>query len=1678
MADNSLSGIFQKAMSSVTRIAHAPALLFRQLVEVMIDSLSNMSEYLSEKIAESGITDINMDGTVTASSSRSTTNTSTGTSNYIRQDGSIIQSTTIGSTSVNNSTSNSRASKGSNGKKKGIISRIFDKVFGRGTTEAQYGMGYSKQIDPLISSIRYNSCGDSDYQTIGNSGCGPAAAVNAMEAMYGRGSENIVSAARYAIRRGYKEKNGGTTPRFFKDYFSKNGYSSQTTSSKSQLMKNIRSGHPTVLMGKDSGGTSRNTPYGKSPHYVTATGIDRKGHVIIQDPESKYDNQLYSMKDVMRKTSFGVSAFGKSYGTGKGSNQYMYNKYGRGKFGRGSKKIIFVGDSRFVQMYNYRFKGSKSSYIGVTDDDGNIWSVCAGKGLDWMKSTGIPKIESEIDDNTALCINMGINGIRDNSVDSTIDAYVKYYNSKIDDWTSKGAEVYFVSVNPVGSAGKSDNYNGSIHNSSVKKFNKGVKSGVSSKMGYIDTYNAIIDTYKSSDNLHYDANTSDAIYSAIVSSVGSGSSSSISEDSTTSAVAGNNSGGNRRNARVLHIDAEYSDPNRSIASSISNYLAENVSYDYNDSSYVGNMGASSSSSSSSSSDDSSSSKDTSAKGTIAASSIKSNATNINRMLANSKKAAKTRQWGKGNGKYKPMAKYGTGSFGLGAKYGRGVTIIEGKPCYDADDPLSILEGQYQQITLNGKKVIVLRPPHDPFEPNSVYHRELQSLISKALNCKTAKNRDYCMKKAFAYIVQHKDKIIDSYKSTADYRNFALRYGIKDDTTNKNTTTNDDEDDEETEDMADSSSSSSSSDSSSSDVAGDTIGSFLSNVLADSPLGQVLNSFISFSNGSSSSDDSSSGSSSGSSGVTVDGDDARSQTWNYFIKKGYSKAATAGIMGNIENEVNKKSSGSFPGDGDAVGTTEWKWGEDGTGTSPFAGDAGGSGLIQWTPWTAVLGPFSKKKTGDAKAWMTDIGVQLACIDEEDMKIIGKGGSYSLSGAGLTKNLVADREEFMKMDDPEKAARQFQAGVERPNNAVAHTDRRIKSAKWFYDNMGSTVKSSSSKSSSSSKDKDDSSSGKGTSIFGIPGGLGTYGQGDTTNSMVWWYLKQMGMTDEGAAGVMGNMEAESNINPKNLQDSYETSLGYTDDSYTEAVDNGKYKNFANDSAGYGLVQFTSSNLKQDLYDHVKEENKSIGSLSGQLETLNKQLTNSYSSLLSKLKSTKSVSEAASAFMLNYERPADQSSSAQSGRANRAKNYYDKFKGTEGTKLDDAKVDFGDSSSSDSSSSDDSSSSGDTIGSFLSNVLADSPLGQVLNSFISFSNGSSSDGGSSGGSNSNGSVSGSASDIVKIAAGEIGKEKGMNNKYNKWYYGSDKAAHWCAAFVSWCADQAGISTDIIPKDAYTVTMDQKIREKGKRVDKSEARPGDIIFYSHSGSESGIFHVGIVESRNNDKLTTIEGNTGYHDGVTGETERHTDITESSYGAKFLIARPAYSSSSTKSTSKSKETDDEATEDTSGSGTLFGMGVQEDKPLAKYGTFKESIYGKGSEEYPTPIHVNLQDVRKRIHSKEGTAYVQYSGVDRELGRIMKSASRPTVHTKTYGLGTSEEVNVQPTAVFNNSRVVDNSALISTIIKILYTIADNTDKLNTIVAITATSKLNSYADSVGDASLNTIIQAMNAIAAE
>lgn len=167
------------------------------------------------------------------------------------------------------------------------------------------------------------------------------------------------------------------------------------------------------------------------------------------------------------------------------------------------------------------------------------------------------------------------------------------------------------------------------------------------------------------------------------------------------------------------------------------------------------------------------------------------------------------------------------------------------------------------------------------------------------------------------------------------------------------------------------------------------------------------------------------------------------------------------------------------------------------------------------------------------------------------------------------------------------------------------------------------------------------------------------GGSVEVTIWDFLKSKGLNDFAVAGIMGNLYAESALKPKNLQNSYEKKLGYTDDSYTAAVDNGTYTNFVNDKAGYGLVQWTYWSRKQGLLDHAKSVQKSIGDLGMQLDYLWKELQG-YTSVMNTLKGAKSILEASNAILTGYERPADQGNTAQNKRAGYGQTYYDKYAG----------------------------------------------------------------------------------------------------------------------------------------------------------------------------------------------------------------------------------------------------------------------------------------------------------------------------------------------------------------------------------------------------------------------------------
>ena len=169
-----------------------------------------------------------------------------------------------------------------------------------------------------------------------------------------------------------------------------------------------------------------------------------------------------------------------------------------------------------------------------------------------------------------------------------------------------------------------------------------------------------------------------------------------------------------------------------------------------------------------------------------------------------------------------------------------------------------------------------------------------------------------------------------------------------------------------------------------------------------------------------------------------------------------------------------------------------------------------------------------------------------------------------------------------------------------------------------------------------------------------------RGKDNAEKIWNFFLDEGFSIYGIAALMGNLSAESGLDPKNLQNSCEKRLNYTDAEYTAAVDNGTYKNFAYDGAGYGLPQFTFPSRKEAFYKYAKDVGKSIGDLETQLLFMVKEMKKDFKSVYSALKTASDVKTASDLVLKKYEAPKDQSDAVKRKRAEYGQEYFNRFSG----------------------------------------------------------------------------------------------------------------------------------------------------------------------------------------------------------------------------------------------------------------------------------------------------------------------------------------------------------------------------------------------------------------------------------
>ena len=334
---------------------------------------------------------------------------------------------------------------------------------------------------------------------------------------------------------------------------------------------------------------------------------------------------------------------------------------------------------------------------------------------------------------------------------------------------------------------------------------------------------------------------------------------------------------------------------------------------------------------------------------------------------------------------------------------------------------------------------------------------------------------------------------------------------------------------------------------------------------------------------------------------------------------------------------------------------------------------------------------------------------------------------------------------------------------------------------------------------------------------------------------------GFTAAGIFGMLGNIRDESGGNPRNLQNSYEKKLGYTDDSYTEAVDAGTYKNFVHDAAGYGLAQWTYSTRKENLLKFARNQGDSIGDFDMQLAFMYQELRG-YKTLFAILTTTDSIREASDAFMTQYERPADQSEKAKRRRASYGEEICAMLTGVENP---DSMV----------------------------QITEAEARQRVISIAVSWYGKKEADG--------------SHRSIIDLYNGHTPLARGYKVRYTD---------AWCATYGSAVAIAAGYA-DIIPTECGCGQMIAAFQAMDRWVENDAyiPSPGDYIFYDWDDTGAGDCTgwpelVGIVVSVFGDVIKVIEGNkddaVGYREiKVNGRYIRGYGVPD--YGAKTVIKKP-----------------------------------------------------------------------------------------------------------------------------------------------------------------------------------------------
>lgn len=185
--------------------------------------------------------------------------------------------------------------------------------------------------------------------------------------------------------------------------------------------------------------------------------------------------------------------------------------------------------------------------------------------------------------------------------------------------------------------------------------------------------------------------------------------------------------------------------------------------------------------------------------------------------------------------------------------------------------------------------------------------------------------------------------------------------------------------------------------------------------------------------------------------------------------------------------------------------------------------------------------------------------------------------------------------------------------------------------------------------------------------LPGALSR----DDRYRTVWDFLTNTntgkGLSESAAAGLMGNLEAESGIDPHNMQDSAplpdgpELPLDPSNSSLPHSSIRGKF--------GYGIAQWTSAVRQEKLIAFASSTNRSTGDLHTQLDFLWRELSENYTGVLAVLQDPEvTLASASYTVLAEFETPLpftsngtqEQRDAETANRLKKSQAIYEEFSG----------------------------------------------------------------------------------------------------------------------------------------------------------------------------------------------------------------------------------------------------------------------------------------------------------------------------------------------------------------------------------------------------------------------------------